>query len=73
MKDWVTIEASRTTYSAKDILDRTMTVGELIAMLEEFDEDTPIIISNDNGYTYGGIHAYDIGFDSIEEEDEDNE
>lgn len=34
---------------------KTMTVEELIAYLEQFDEDTPVYISNDNGYTYGSI------------------
>lgn len=34
---------------------RTMTVGELIAFLEDYDEDTPVYLSFDNGYTYGGI------------------
>ena len=32
-----------------------MTVGELIAFLEGYDEDTPIYLGFDNGYTYGGI------------------
>ena len=29
--------------------------GELIAFLEDYDENTPIYLSFDNGYTYGGI------------------
>lgn len=32
-----------------------MTVGELIDFLGNYDEDTPIYLSFDNGYTYGGI------------------
>jgi hypothetical protein len=32
-----------------------MTVGELIEYLEQFDEDTKVYLSNDNGYTYGSI------------------
>ena len=38
-----------------DQISRTMTVGELISFLEDYDEDTPIYLSFDNGYTYGGI------------------
>ena len=32
-----------------------MTVGELMAFLENYDENTPVYLSFDNGYTYGGI------------------
>lgn len=38
-----------------DQISRTMTVGELISFLEDYDENTPIYLSFDNGYTYGGI------------------
>ena len=48
------MEAERTGY-AIDQIHETMTVGELIAFLSDFDEDTPIYTSQDDGYTYGGI------------------
>ena len=38
-----------------DQVRKTMTVGELMAFLEDYDEDTPVYLSFDNGYTYGGI------------------
>ena len=39
-----------------DQIRKTMTVGELVAYLQEnYDEDTPIYLSHDNGYTYGGF------------------
>lgn len=42
-----------------------MTLGELIQKLQElaydYSEDTPVICSNDNGYTYGAISPNDIG------------
>ena len=38
-----------------DQIHRTMTVGELISFLSDFDEDTPVYLSFDNGYTYGGV------------------
>ena len=61
------ISAMRESYGKDDV--RTMTVAELIAALEEFDEDAPVILSHDSGYTYGGIR-YDL---MEEEEDEENE
>lgn len=67
--EYLRIEANRTCYGAQDVRS-TMTVGELIALLEEFDEDTPVILSHDNGYTYGGITESDITLDYTEEEDE---
>lgn len=48
------ITADREGY-AIDQVKKTMTVGDLIAILECFDEDVPIYLSHDNGYTYGGI------------------
>ena len=33
----------------------TMTVAELRAFLEDYDDETPVYLSFDNGYTYGGI------------------
>lgn len=38
-----------------DQVRKTMTVGDLIAFLEDYDENTPVYLSFDNGYTYGGI------------------
>lgn len=38
-----------------DQIRETMTVGELIDFLSQYDEDTPVYLSFDNGYTYGGI------------------
>jgi hypothetical protein len=38
-----------------DQVRKTMTVGELIDFLSQYDEDTPIYLDFDNGYTYGGI------------------
>ena len=38
-----------------DQIHRTMTAGELIGFLAQYDEGTPVYLSFDNGYTYGGI------------------
>lgn len=39
---------------------RTLTAGELIELLSKVDEDTPIYIKNDNGYSFGSITEYDL-------------
>ena len=43
---------SRDAYDLEDVR-RTMTVGELIAHLQDYDPDTPVYLGFDNGYTYG--------------------
>lgn len=68
------IEGKRNGYGP-DQCGRTLTVGELIEILEEFDSDRPVFLRNDNGYTYGSITegdintAEDLGYDE-EGEDE---
>lgn len=61
----LTIDGRREGY-APDQIRNTMTVGELIAYLDQYDEETPVMINNDNGYTYGSID-----YDSFREEEED--
>lgn len=69
------IEGKRNGYGP-DQCGRTMTVGELISILSEFDEDRPVFLRNDNGYTYGSIReedintAEDLGYDEEGEDDE---
>ena len=43
-----------------DQCGRTLTVGELIEIFEQYDEDRLIYLRNDNGYTYGSITERDI-------------
>lgn len=59
---YISIEGTRTAYAPTDIVDKvgTLTVGELIDILSNFDEDLPVILNNDNGYTYGEIVEYGI-------------
>ena len=54
MKEVLMYETFREGYGI-DQIRKTMTVGELISFLEQFDEDEPVYLSFDNGYTYGGI------------------
>lgn len=37
-----------------------ITVRDLIERLEDYDEDTQIYFSHDNGYTYGALTMYDL-------------
>lgn len=59
------INGKRNGYDPKQC-GRTLTVGELIEILNNYDSDRPVYLRNDNGYTYGSIREYDI-------EDEEND
>ena len=60
-KNVVVIEAIRQGYAIDQVIDRTMTVGELIYLLESrFDDDQPIVFSHDGGYTYGALREENI-------------
>jgi hypothetical protein len=39
---------------------RTLTVGELIELLSDFDEDRPVYLRFDDGFSYGSIGEYDF-------------
>lgn len=56
MKKALVFEALRTGYAIEQV-KHPMTVGELKAFLEDFDDDTLVILSHDHGYTYGSIDA----------------
>jgi hypothetical protein len=65
------IEGKRNEYGT-DQCGRTLTVGELIALLSDFDEDMPVYLRNDNGYTYGSITEIDFNTsEDLGEEDEE--
>ena len=54
MSSIIYIDADRTGYSTGQV-SSTMTIGELVNYLEQFDEDAKVYLRHDNGYTYGGI------------------
>lgn len=68
MEQKLFIRGNRNGYSP-DQCGKTLTVGELIALLEDFDKDMPIYLSNDGGYTYGSIRERDIWEDEEDEEE----
>lgn len=53
-KRYIEIKALRTGYSVEQV-SCTMTVGDLIAALQQFDEDLPVYLNHDNGYTFGPV------------------
>lgn len=53
------IEGKRNMYGI-DKYSTSLTVGELIEILSGYDDDTPVYLRNDNGYTYGDITERDI-------------
>ena len=64
-------EAVREGYCPEQVRG-TMTVGELIDFLSQYDEDTPIYTTHDNRYTFGGIREdmFSEVFDNEEDDDE---
>ena len=69
MKEYLTIETHRSGYSVGQC-GRTLSVAELIDYLSQWDENTPVYFSNDNGYTYGSISFDDINSGEVDEDDE---
>lgn len=68
---YITFETKREGY-APNQCGNTMTVGELIQYLNQFDEDAKVFYSNDNGYTYGSIKSYQINENYEEDDDDEN-
>ena len=66
------LHTKRSDYSAKEAAKHTISVGELIRELENYDEDEPIVFCNDNGYTYGSISTR-LVVEVDDEEEEDDE
>ncbi len=54
-----------------DQICSTMTAGELMDFLSQYDEDTPIYTTHDNRYTYGGIRE-DM-FSEVYSDENDND
>lgn len=61
---------SRDAYGIEDVR-HTMTVGELVAHLQDYDPDTPVYLSFANGYTYGGLD--ERSFEELWDDESDEE
>lgn len=66
-KTYLCINTTRTCYALSQ-MGRTLTIGELIERLQEYDLSMPVAFKNDNGYTYGEIYG-----ENLEEQDEDED
>jgi len=66
----ITLEGRRSHYSAQEAAERSSTISDLIMELEHLGEEygweTKVVLSNDNGYTFGEI--LEGAFDLAEEE-----
>lgn len=67
--DALFLDAHREGYTPSQVFS-TMTVGQLIALLGDYDEDTPVYLRHDNGYTYGGITEDCFNVRDLEKEEE---
>lgn len=65
----LTLNTMREGYGIDQVRE-TMTVGELMNFLAQYDDDTPVFLSFDNGYTYGGITEQRFEEDYGTEEEE---
>lgn len=67
----VTISATREGYDTRQVVRHTMSIAELIDVMQEFadayGEDVPVVISNDGGYTYGPIRYESVDVEGVEE------
>ena len=70
MRSAVVFEARRTGYGIDQIADRAMTVGELIDLLSDYNEDTLVVMSHDSGYTFGSISEGEF-YEAFEDENGD--
>ncbi len=68
----VIIEVHRHGYDT-DQIDDTMTVGDLIEVLEQFELDALVYTSHDDGYTFGGINHWDFKEEELEDDEWDFE
>ena len=70
-KPVIIIEAKREGYTIEQAENEreAITVGELMRLLEDFDEGTKVYIGNDNSYTYGSVTEYRIREDWVDEDE----
>lgn len=67
--NYVVIDAVKDGYSPKQVASSAMTVQELIEELKYFNPEDKVILSFDNGYTYGALRSANICSD-YEDDDE---
>lgn len=66
--DKLMIYTKKDAYSTEGI-PHTMTVGDLKDFLDHWDDDTPIYLSFDGGYTYGALRGDRMDIEYGDEEE----
>lgn len=73
MERMVKITCERDSYDIRESADYSMTVGQLIELLEHQPRDSKIVFSFDNGYMYGRVKESDFRIVDIETKEEEAE
>ena len=68
MKNYLTIKTHKNGYRVEQC-GHTLTIAELIDYLSQWDDNTSVYLSNDNGYTYGSISFEDINSEEVNDDD----
>lgn len=72
MKKVVFLDTNRAGYSLEQC-GHTMTVGDLMDLLSEFDEESRVYFRNDGGYTYGCITYSEVTEENAPGEENEEE
>lgn len=64
----VIIRATSEGYTPAQVRE-TMTVAELREYLDQFNDDSHVYLSFDDGYTFGGISQFDIDSEEVTDEE----
>ena len=56
MREAIVFEAERKGYGIDQIANSAMTVGELRDILDQYDDEVLVVLSHDNGYTFGSLN-----------------
>lgn len=67
MKKVLVLDTEREGYGV-DQIRSTMTVGELVELLQDLDEDMEVYTGHDRRYTYGGISIYQFAELTVDED-----
>lgn len=67
MKNYLFIEGRRDAYCPEDVASQSLTVAELLEILQGYDPESVVLLRNDNGYTYGKVCEHSIHEDEPED------
>ena len=60
MRRAIIFEADRSGYDVDQVANKAITVKRLKEILDYYSDDDLVVLSHDNGYTYGSISKYVI-------------